>query len=107
MPEYMKLKDRLKIESFRRLGQDVVLGVVAIDPDKCTGCGLCIRACAAGSLELNQKKARMTEVLPACMSCGDCVAICPESAIELKQFIQMKRYFRYLDRGKPEPPRKF
>ena len=51
-------------------------------------------------------EARMIEVLPMCMSCGDCTAICPEDAIEIKTFIEFKRYFRYIDRGKPEPPRK-
>jgi ferredoxin len=53
------------------------------------------------------KKCRMVEELPFCMSCGDCLAICPENAIELAQFIQFKRFFRYLDRGEPEWPRRF
>jgi 2-oxoglutarate ferredoxin oxidoreductase subunit delta len=107
MPEYLKLKDRWKIESFRKLGEDVVLGTVEIDRDKCRGCGLCVGACAASALELKDKKVKMIDVLPACMSCGDCVAICSRGALKLKGYLQLKRYFRYLDRGEPSLPRKF
>jgi ferredoxin len=56
---------------------------------------------------LKDKKVKMIDVLPACMSCGDCVAICPRGAIQLKGYFQLKRYFRYLDRGEPLLPRKF
>ena len=107
MPEYMTRKDRKKIESFHKIGEDVTLGAVIIDRNKCKGCGFCVKACAASCLELKDKKCRMVLDLPFCMSCGDCVAICPEDAIELTEFIQFKRFFRYLDRGKPEFPRKF
>jgi len=107
MPEFMTRKDRRKIESFRDLGRDVVLGKVVIDQDKCKGCTLCAKACAAAALEIVDKKCRMVLDLPFCMSCGDCVAICSEDAIELTEFIEFKRAFRYLDRGKAEAPRKF
>jgi heterodisulfide reductase subunit A-like polyferredoxin len=107
MTEHLRIRDRLRIESFNRLGEDVVLGAVEIDPAKCTGCGLCVKACAAGTLEIVDKKARMNKDLPICHSCADCVAICAQGAISMKQFLQLKLYFRYLDRGKPEPPRKF
>ena len=107
MPEHLKLMDRLKIESFRKLGKDVILGVVEIDREKCRGCGLCVGACAASSLEVKDKKAKMIDVLPACMSCGDCVAICPRQAIRLKGYFQLKCSFRYLDRGEPSLPRRF
>ena len=107
MPEYLKCKDWLKIESFRKLGKDIILGTIEIERDKCRGCGLCVGACAASALELKDKKVKMIDVLPACMSCGDCVAICPRGALKLKGYFQLKRYFRYLDRGEPSLPRKF
>ena len=95
------------MESFQRIGEDVTLGRVQVAGDKCNGCSFCVQACPANSLELEDKKARMVEADPLCMSCGDCVAICPEDAIELIEFIQFKHYFRYLDRGTPEEPRRF
>jgi heterodisulfide reductase subunit A-like polyferredoxin len=107
MPEFMTRKDRKKIESFKPGGRDIKLGKVAIHREKCTGCGYCIKACAAACLEIVDKKCRMVEERPFCVSCGDCVAICPENAIDLVDFIQFQRSFRYLDRGEPEWPRIF
>ena len=111
MPEFLTRRDRRTIESFHRIGADVVLGEVKIDHDKCKGCGLCVGCCAASVLKLTgekkAKKSTMVDELPFCMSCGDCAAICPEQAIEITRFLQFKRAFRYLDRGEPYPPRRF
>lgn len=108
MPEKLTWKDRCKVENFHKLGEDVILGAVKIDSEKCKGCGLCTHACAAAALEMDvENKCRMVKELPFCMSCGDCVALCPEDAIELIEFIQFKHTFKYLDRGAPEFPRKF
>ncbi len=107
MPEYLTWKDRRKIESFYKLGEDLNLGVVAIDQDSCSGCGLCVPVCVGRAIEMVDKKARMVTDFPLCMSCGDCVAICPENSVKLIKFFELKRSFRYLDRGKPEPPRRF
>ena len=107
MPEYLTFKDRLQVESFRRIGVDLILGEVKIDREKCNGCGLCASACPADSVEVKDKKAKMTEEFPMCFGCGNCTAICPEQAIEITRFIEFKRYFRYLDRGQPQRPRKF
>ncbi len=107
MPQQLTRKEKKTIESFRKIGEDVHMGVVKIDHDKCNGCGLCTHCCAAACLELVDKKSNMQKENPFCMSCGDCVAICPEDAIELVEFIQFKKAFKYLDRGKPDWPRKF
>ncbi len=107
MTQYLTFREKFKIESFLKIGEDVELGEVEIDGEKCSGCGYCIRACAASAIELVNKTARMVEDLPFCISCGDCVAICPENAIKLTRFIDFKKAFRYLDRGEPLWPRKF
>ncbi len=107
MPEYLTRKDRRVIESFHKIGEDIILGEVKIDLEKCTGCSLCTQACPAAALEVVDKKARMNLELPLCMTCGDCTAICPEDAIELTKFYQFKKAFRELDRGEAEMPRMF
>ena len=49
----------------------------------------------------------MKPELPLCHACANCVAICAEKSITLKRCMQLKHYFRYLDRGQAAPPRKF
>lgn len=107
MTEHIKFAERLHIEDLDREGVDVVFGLVQVDRDKCTGCRMCVKVCPAGALEVAEKKSRMVQVFPMCMSCGDCTAICPEDAISISRFIEFHKYFRYLDRGAPEGPRKF
>ncbi len=107
MTEFLTKKERKRVESFLKIGEDVILGSVKIDHDLCKGCKFCAKSCPAAVLEIIEKKCRMVEILPMCMSCGCCVAICPENAINMVSFIEFKYFFRYLDRGTPELPRQF
>ncbi|MBI2889481.1 MAG: 4Fe-4S dicluster domain-containing protein [Nitrospirae bacterium] len=95
------------MESFRKLGEDLTLGAITIDPETCSGCKLCVAACAAKAIEMVGKKAEVVKDWPFCMSCGDCVAVCLDGSIKVTRFIQFKRFFRYLDRGEPQWPRRF
>jgi heterodisulfide reductase subunit A len=52
-----------------------------IDPEKCTGCGTCLRVCAYSAISRGaDRKAVITASL--CKGCGTCVASCPENAID-------------------------
>lgn len=50
-----------------------------VDPDLCTGCGLCIRVCPAGTLSMVNGKALVTG--EHSLSCGHCQAVCPVGAV--------------------------
>ncbi|MFO8058054.1 MAG: 4Fe-4S binding protein [bacterium] len=107
MPEFLNWKDRKKVPSFLKLGDEMMMGVVSIDPEKCNGCKVCNYACAASCLVVEDEKCRMVSDLPVCISCGDCVAICPNEAISITDYIMFSHFFKYIDRGEPEWPRKF
>lgn len=55
-------------------------GVVVVDPDKCTGCGLCVQACPYGMVELDD-----AGKASKCDYCGGdpaCVGECHASALQ-------------------------
>ncbi|MBI4800459.1 MAG: nitroreductase family protein [Desulfarculus sp.] len=53
-----------------------------IDPDLCTGCGLCLAVCPSGTLSLVEGKARVTG--ERSLGCGHCQAVCPTGAARVE-----------------------
>lgn len=54
---------------------------ILIEGEKCIGCGLCVKTCAAHNIELRQGRAAV--VSDACILCGQCSAICPKGAVSI------------------------
>ncbi|WP_025322759.1 CoB--CoM heterodisulfide reductase iron-sulfur subunit A family protein [Deferrisoma camini] len=74
-----------KIQSLfaaEELSQDPL--VAAVDPDRCSACGLCVPICPYGAREVDRAvgHSRVNEAL--CQGCGACVAVCPNKACRLK-----------------------
>lgn len=76
-------------------------GLPEVDPDKCTACGACVKACPKRIIELRKKWPKNRAVYVSCVSrdkgavvmkackagcigCGKCVKICPFGAITLE-----------------------
>ena len=66
----------------RKCPAKVCLALVefGIDPDKCTGCGLCVRACDAGAISGRSKEAHRVDG-SRCVRCGKCLTVCRSDAV--------------------------
>ncbi|OGR67799.1 MAG: electron transfer flavoprotein subunit alpha [Elusimicrobia bacterium GWC2_63_65] len=56
---------------------------IKVHLEKCTGCTLCVKACAFGAIHMADRKAVID--MAKCTLCGACVAACKFSAIELEK----------------------
>lgn len=54
---------------------------VAVDCQKCNGCGICAERCFIGEMRIVAGTAVVPE---SCKGCGRCVEICPRGALRLK-----------------------
>jgi len=62
--------------------EEDVMGLIAVDEQKCTQCGLCARACPAGIIIADEGFPRTVEKIEkGCITCGHCVAVCPTGAL--------------------------
>lgn len=56
--------------------------IIAIDEEKCTGCGQCVISCAEGALQIVGGKAKLVGEI-YCDGFGACVGRCPEGALSI------------------------
>ena len=55
-----------------------------IDPQLCTGCGICVERCPTDAISLTEAGWAQRDE-NACLGCGVCSRFCPEEAIALKE----------------------
>ena len=55
-----------------------------IDPDLCSGCGICHERCYFNAITWEEEEGGVSVVNPEkCLGCGLCQVKCPEAAIEM------------------------
>ncbi|MGQ9454391.1 MAG: FAD-binding protein [Armatimonadota bacterium] len=54
---------------------------IRVDPEKCNGCGLCVKSCPNNVIEVKDKLATIT--IEGCTMCGACVVACRFKAISI------------------------
>jgi NAD-dependent dihydropyrimidine dehydrogenase PreA subunit len=52
----------------------------SIDPDKCNGCGVCLRECIHGAISGEKKEVHVIDI-DLCQKCGICRGVCKFDAI--------------------------
>lgn len=58
--------------------------IVRIDEEKCDGCGLCVKACAEGAIQIINGKAKLVSEI-YCDGLGACLGHCPQGAIIIEK----------------------
>jgi len=75
---FEELKPMLRPEGVHR-------GVMKVDPDKCTKCGLCILNCPFKCYEQDENEIPRMKEGHVCFSCFNCSVVCKSNAISIEE----------------------
>lgn len=68
-------------------------GIMKVDKDKCTSCGLCIKNCPFKCWEMDADKFPKMKKEYVCFSCYNCMIPCPVGAVSVVQSFHVKDGF--------------
>lgn len=57
-------------------------GKIVYEPEKCIGCGLCVRFCPSTTIKMKPNRKILLN-LTECCYCGTCEEVCPTKCIRL------------------------
>lgn len=63
--------------------QNVHMGRITVDEEKCQGCGLCVLNCVTRAWEMDDNDIPRLREGYACLSCYNCIVACPEGAMSI------------------------
>jgi len=67
---------------------------LALNDDKCVGCGICEAVCPHGVFEMSEGKALLVD-RDSCMECGACALNCPVDALAVESGVGCAAAFIY------------
>jgi ferredoxin len=79
------------------------VSTLALDREKCNGCGLCVTVCPQGVLDLDDRRARIAS-LDACMECGACARNCERGALTVEAGVGCANAFLNAALGRTDAP---
>lgn len=91
--EYQKLEDLNGVVSQRTTDHQFASPFPEVLEEKCTGCGVCIDACAFDALSLvtNEQGEDIAVIKDTCVSCNACVGVCPPKFDAIKARFRRSR----------------
>lgn len=63
-------------------------GHIEIEIDKCISCGMCVRSCPTGTLEVSRENGTWSINRFDCIACGYCVVKCPPKCLSMVEGYQ-------------------
>jgi len=63
----------------------VHMGIMKVDKDKCTSCGLCLQNCPFGAWEMGEDEHPRLKEKHDCFSCYNCMVVCPVDALSIQE----------------------
>ena len=73
--------------------EGVHMGVMKVDKEKCTGCGLCIQNCPFSVWEMGEDDHPRAKEKYDCFSCYNCMVVCPAEALSIQESYHVDKGF--------------
>lgn len=65
------------------------ISVTEVEPDLCSGCGVCVKTCPYHANTIDEKKKTAVVDISRCRGCGNCVVACPAKARDLIEYPEL------------------